>query len=324
MDLSLLAPHPLLLACAVVLDLLVGDPVYPFHPVRLMGHTLTALERLLRALRLDGYLGGVVLFLVLSVLWIGAASALIVASALLWKPAAWVLHVLLAYSLLALRDLLVHASAVQRAANADDLPGAREAISRLVGRDTTMMDLAACRRAAIESLAENLTDGFISPVFWYAIGGIPGLVLFKVVSTMDSMVGYKTPRYLRFGWCGARTDDLMNLVPARVTWLMIALIACFVPRCSARKALLVGWQQHSVVPGPNSGWSEAAMAGAIQRRLIGPIWSRGALVADVWLGPPADPEAGTASDLRRAAFITVVCGLLTASGASFLLAAWHP
>jgi adenosylcobinamide-phosphate synthase len=324
MDLTLLAPHPVLLACAVVLDLLVGDPVYPFHPVRLMGHTITALERLLRAVRLDGYLGGVLLFLVVSVLWVVAGSVLISASALLWKPAAWVLHVLLVYSLLALRDLLVHASAVQRAANANDLIGAREAIARLVGRDTAMMDLAACRRAAIESLAENLTDGFISLVFWYTIGGIPALVLFKAVSTMDSMVGYKTPLYLRFGWCGARTDDLMNLLPARFTWLMIALIACFVPGCSARKALLVGWQQHSVVPGPNSGWSEAAMAGAIQRRLIGPIWSRGVLVANVWLGLPSDPEAGTARDLQRAVIITLVCGLLTASGASFLLAACYP
>ena len=95
-------------------------------------------------------------------------------------------------------------------------------MSALVGRDTDRMDAGACRRAAVESLSENLTDGFVSPVFWYVLAGIPGLVLFKVVSTMDSMVGYKTPRYLRFGWCGARLDDVMNFVPARLTWLVIA------------------------------------------------------------------------------------------------------
>ena len=91
-----------------------------------------------------------------------------------------------------------------------------------MGRDTTAWTRAACRRAAIESLSENLTDGFISAIFWYVLPGLPGLVVFKVVSTMDSMVGYKTPRYLRFGWCGARLDDVMNFVPARLTWLLIA------------------------------------------------------------------------------------------------------
>ena len=96
------------------------------------------------------------------------------------------------------------------------------AVAKLVGRDTARMDGAACTRAAIESLSENLTDGFISPVFWYALGGLPGLSLFKVVSTMDSMVGYKTERYLRFGWCGARMDDWMNWIPARITWLLLS------------------------------------------------------------------------------------------------------
>ena len=102
------------------------------------------------------------------------------------------------------------------------------------------MDAAACRRAAIESLSENLTDGFTSPLAWYAIGGLPGLVIFKVVSTMDSMVGYKTPRYLRFGWCGARLDDLMNYPTARATWLLIAAIAAILPSCSGLEGVARG------------------------------------------------------------------------------------
>ena len=111
---------------------------------------------------------------------------------------AWLLHALLLYSLLALGDLLHHVWRIETAVRADDLAGARRGVGALVGRDTDRMDGAACRRAAVESLSENLTDGFVSPVFWYVLAGLPGLVVFKVVSTMDSMVGYKTPRYLPF------------------------------------------------------------------------------------------------------------------------------
>jgi adenosylcobinamide-phosphate synthase len=257
--LPLLRGQPALLAGAVLLDLALGDPVYPLHPIRLMGATLSAFERGLRAIGLDGYGGGIILFV-----------------------------------------------------NRDDLPAAHRAIANLVGRDTDRMDGAACRRASIESLSESLTDGFTSPLFWYLLLGLPGLVLFKVVSTMDSMVGYKTPRYLRFGWCGARLDDVMNYIPARLTWLLIAAIAACLPGCSASKALRIGWQQHAIVLGPNSGWSEAAAAGAIQRRLVGPIWLRGSLVTDVWIGDPADPPVSTHADVWRAIAVVVATGLVAA------------
>ena len=207
----------------------------------------------------------------------------------------------LIYSLLALRDLLHHGWEVEHAAARNDLQGTRTAISKLVGRDTSKLDAAACRRAAIESLSENLTDGFVSPVFWYTVCGLPGLLLFKVVSTMDSMVGYKNARYLRFGWCGARTDDVMNWIPARLTWLLLTASAFLVPGCSARKSFAIGWRQHAIVPGPNSGWSEAAAAGAIQRKLVGPIWANGRIVTEAWLGDPARPHRqGQKKDFRRA------------------------
>jgi adenosylcobinamide-phosphate synthase len=220
------------------------------------------------------------------------------------------LHVFVVYSLLAIGDLMAHGWRVERALRRDDLPAARRALGRLVGRDTERMNAGDCRRATIESLSENLTDGFTSPLFWYVIGGIPGLVLFKVVSTMDSMVGYKTPQYLRFGWCGARLDDVMNAVPARLTWMLIAVAAMMIPGCSARKALQVGWHQHALLPGPNSGWSEAAVAGAIQGRLVGPIWVNGALVTDAWLGDPADPPVESESNFSRAAAVMVVTAAL--------------
>jgi adenosylcobinamide-phosphate synthase len=301
-----LLPSPWLLAAGVVLDLLLGDPRYAAHPVRLMGWSLSRIESALRRLGMDGYAGGVLLLLLLGIVWVGGVSALIVA---LPNGVGLAMQVFVIYSLLALRDLLRHGWEVERAANRNDLEGARIAISQLVGRDTQRMDAAACRRAAIESLSENLTDGFVSPVFWYALCGLPGLLLFKVVSTMDSMVGYKTERYLRFGWCGARTDDLMNWIPARLTWLLIAATSLFVPRCSARKSFVIGWQQHAIVPGPNSGWSEAAAAGAIQRRLVGPIWAGGKVVTELWLGDPRDPPAGGEGDFRRSAILLTAAGL---------------
>ena len=311
MALTVFHPNALILGLAVLLDFLLGDPVYPLHPIRLMGRSLTWIEKILRRIGTDGYAGGILLFLFLSLLWAGG-SAVILSLLAQWKIVAFLFHLFLAYSCLALHDLLRHAWAVESAARKGDITGARIAIARLVGRDTDKMDVAACRRAAIESLSENLTDGFISPLFWYVILGLPGLVLFKVVSTMDSMVGYKTPLYLRFGWCGARTDDLMNFIPARFTWLLLSFLCLFLPGTSARKALRIGWQQHAILPGPNSGWSEAATAGALERRLLGPIWAKGVLVTDIWLGDLNDSPAGDDSDLKRASVLIGAAGVLCA------------
>jgi adenosylcobinamide-phosphate synthase len=319
-ELSLLRPNALLLAGAVALDLLFGDPVYSAHPVRLMGGTLTWFENRLRELGADGYGGGIALFSLLGIVWVGGSAAILFGLQKWNHRAALAFHLFLAYSCLALHDLLRHAWAVESAARRGDLDGARTAISRLVGRDTDRMDIAACRRAAIESLGENLTDGFVSPLAWYVILGLPGIVLFKVVSTMDSMVGYKTPRYLKFGWCGARLDDLMNFIPARLTWLLLSLVSIVVPGCSVAKAFLVGWQQHPILPGPNSGWSEAATAGSIQKRLLGPIWAKGVLVTEIWLGDPGDPPAGDDSDIWRAAVLVGTTGVL-AAGLAVILAA---
>ena len=199
MVLSSLVPRADLLAIAVVLDLLLGDPVYRWHPVRLVGGSLRWIEARLRAMGAAGYVGGCVLFVVLAVVWGGSAAALLAGVARLHPVMGGAVHLFLLYSLLALRDLLKHVGAIDAAAVAGDLPDARKAAGRLVGRDTDRMDAAACRRSGIESLAENLVDGFVSPIFWYCLAGVPGLVVFKTVSTMDSMVGYKTERYLAFG-----------------------------------------------------------------------------------------------------------------------------
>ncbi len=318
-----LAPHALALVVAVIADLVIGDPVYSWHPVRMVGAALTAIEQRLRRSGFDGYGGGIALFVMLSALSLSVVGGAIVIAGTSSAGLAWALHVMVLYSLLALGDLLHHVWRIESAVRANDLQSARTAVSALVGRDTDRLDGAGCRRAAVESLSENLTDGFVSPVFWYVLLGLPGVVLFKVVSTMDSMVGYKTPLYIRFGWCGARLDDLMNYLPARLTWLIMAAIAVTLPSYSGRKAWRIGLGQHGLLLGPNSGWSEAATAGALQRRIVGPIWLKGVQVTDIWIGDDQDPPLATAQDVVRAMVIVTATGVVCALiGAALLWFRW--
>jgi adenosylcobinamide-phosphate synthase len=315
-----LLPDPTILVIAVALDLALGDPVYPLHPIRIIGSALSTIETGLRRVGADGYVGGILLFAALSTAATLAVIA-IVAGLAYGSPAfGRVAHTYFVYSFLALGDLIRHVWRVERALVDGDLAEARKRISALVGRDVDRMDAAACRRAAVESLSENLTDGFTSPLAWYAVAGLPGLVVFKIVSTMDSMVGYKTPRYLRFGWCGARLDDVMNYVPARLTWLLIAAVAALLPACSGRKAFRIGLAQHGILLGPNSGWSETATAGGIQRRLVGPIWMSGQLVTDVWIGDASDPAAATHDDVVRGVALVTASGLAATLVAASVLA----
>jgi adenosylcobinamide-phosphate synthase len=305
----------------VVADLALGDPVYRWHPIRLMGRALSWFEGRLRALGFDGYGGGIVLFLLLATTSLAVLSIFVWAASRASAVALWIVHAFVVYSLLALGDLLHHVWRIEKAARSGNLAEARTAVSALVGRDTDRMDVGGCRRAAVESLSESLTDGFISPVFWYVLGGLPGLVVFKVVSTMDSMVGYKNERYLRFGWCGARLDDVMNYVPARLTWLVLVVMAAVLPGYSGRKAWTVGLRQHALLLGPNAGWSEAATAGAIQRRLVGPIWLNGVLVTDLWIGAASDEPLADARDVVRAMVLITLVGVTASAAACLVLLA---
>ena len=306
-----LAPSATLLLIGLLLDAVFGDPQLRLHPIRLMGDTLAVFERLLRRIGFNGYLGGVALFVLLAVVWV-VLPAIAIHRLFLWNSTLGsIAQVIVVYILFAMRDLIDHVRKIRRAASREDLPATREAIAMLVGRDTTRMDIFACRRASIESLSENFVDGFLSALFWYVLAGLPGLLLFKVVSTMDSMVGFKTDRYLRFGWFGARFDDVLNFLPARLAWLLLALCAVPFRELSAAKGWRIGLQQHRVVPGPNPGWSEATMAGLLQRRLIGPIWRDGSLVTDVWLGDPADQPAGSDQDVGNALKVCVVAACVS-------------
>ncbi|WP_404421219.1 adenosylcobinamide-phosphate synthase CbiB [Nibricoccus sp. IMCC34717] len=291
---------------AVALDLAIGDPVFRLHPIRLLGDWLRVIENVLFEVGLRGYVGGVLLVVLL--LLTTCALVLALGAAAL-SVHVYLFHgytVLVLWAVFALRDLLRHGRVVRRAVESGDVAGARAGVAMLVGRDTDRMDAKACGRATIESLTENLVDGVLSPLVFAVLLGPLGAVAYKVASTLDSMVGYKSERYLRFGWAGARLDDVLNFPIARLSYLAIAAAAGLLPGLSAGGALRIGRREHHWLPGPNSGWPEATAAGALQRRLVGPIYKGGVLVNERWIGDPAAPEGGSADDLRRTEWLILL------------------
>ncbi len=298
-------------AIGLGIDALIGDPVFSWHPIRLLGRWLSTLENFLFKIGLNGYGGGILLFLLLAGSVLPLCFAFLVGTHLLHSFAFDLAAGLILWACFALRDLIAHGERIARAIVRNDLPAARHAISMLVGRDTDKMDLRACGRGAIESMSENLVDGVLSPLVFALAFGPLGAVLFKIISTMDSMVGYKNERYLRFGWCGARLDDVANFLIARWCFLLLTGFAYLLPGLHGRKAWRFGRAQHALVPGPNSGWPEATMAGALGLRLIGPLYKNGVLVCDLWLGDPSDDAGADPRDIRRCYQLLILSTLVT-------------
>lgn len=254
-----------ILICALVLDALLGEPKWLWsrapHPAVLMGNLIGWCDKRINsgpAQRLKGAL--VMLALGCSALLLGALLAKL----------GWAVELILAAILIAQKSLVEHVAAVANALRHSTEAG-RQSVAMIVGRDTAGMDDSAIARSAIESAAENLSDGVIAPAFWFLIGGLPMLLLYKITNTADSMIGYRTPRHEAFGWAAARFDDLLNLIPARLTTLLIAL-----PYGIMRKlpAIAKEARKHR---SPNAGWPEAAMSRALGVALSGPRSYDGAL-----------------------------------------------
>lgn len=211
-------------------------------------------------------------------------------------PAGWmgmVLTGILAWPLVALRSMHDHVLAVARPLMAGDLPAARHAVSMIVGRDPNRLDAPAIARAAIESLAENTSDGIVAPVFWGLVFGLPGIAVYKAINTMDSMIGHRSPRHEAFGWAAARIDDVANLIPARLTGLLFALTSA-----RPRAALVTMLRDAPAHRSPNAGWPEAALAGALGIRLSGPRIYGEQVAPEPWVNDGApDP---TPADVMRA------------------------
>ena len=206
------------------------------------------------------------------------------------------LHVLAA-SLPAQRSLARHVSAVADGLDAG-LDEGREAVAKIVGRNPAALDEAGVARAAIESLAENFSDGVVAPILWIALGGLTGGALYKAINTADSMIGHRDERYKAFGWAAARLDDLVNLPASRLAALWLILAALLTPGASARDAARAVHRNASQHRSPNAGWPEAAMAGALGLKLAGPRVYRDTLVDDAFMGE-GRREAG-AADIRQA------------------------
>lgn len=228
---------------------------------------------------------------------------------------------LLASALLAQRSLHEHVAAVADAL-AKNLEAGRTSVSMIVGRDTKTLDEAGVCRAAVESLAESFCDGIVAPMMWIAIGGLSGGIAYKAINTADSMIGHKTERYIDFGWAAARTDDVANWPAARLAALWIAIAAIFVPGASPWRALSTAWRDASNHDSPNAGWPEAALAGALGLRLMGPRAYDGEMVQKGWMGDGRfalkAADIRTALQLYRAACAVQLAVLALLFGLSFL------
>jgi adenosylcobinamide-phosphate synthase len=185
---------------------------------------------------------------------------------------------------LAQRSLDTHVRAVADALEQKGIESGRHAVSQIVGRDTAELDEAGVSRAAIESLAENFSDGVVAPLFWLLVASLPGAFIYKAINTADSMIGHKSERYRAFGWASARADDLVNLPASRLTVIWLVLAAAILPGLSARHAIEAMWRDASKHRSPNAGWPEAAMAGALGLKLGGPRAYDGTMLNEPWIG----------------------------------------
>jgi adenosylcobinamide-phosphate synthase len=289
---------------SLAVEIQLGYPAWLFramgHPVTWIGRLISCLDRMLnRATDTDHQrrLCGVV---ALAMLVVVPAAIAFGVEAVLWQvPLGFIVTALLASSLLSQKSLAEHVKAVADALDTGGLAAGRKAVSMIVGRDPENLDEASVSRAAIESLAENFSDGIVAPAFWLGVGGLAGGVAYKAANTADSMIGHRTPRHEAFGWAAARFDDLVNLPASRLTALLIVMGAFFVEGASAKSAWSAMWRDAKKHRSPNAGWPEAAMAGALGLALAGPRVYGGVLVDDVFMGEGGGQEA-TSVDIRRA------------------------
>lgn len=270
----------LVLCAALLLDAALGEPEWLWrrlpHPAVLMGRCVGWCDARFNAGRSRKSRG------VLVVLALVAGGAAIGHLLSLFGP---IIEIILVAVLLAQRSLVQHVGAVSAGLRLS-LPEARRAVAMIVSRDTAAMPPSAVARSAIESAAENLSDGVIAPAFWFAIGGLPGLLIYKFINTADSMIGYRNETYADFGWAAARLDDLLNFIPARLTALLIALPSGVAAQWPAIRA------DARLHRSPNAGWPEAAMARAIDVALAGPRAYDGRMQDFAWVNAEGARDIG--------------------------------
>ncbi|MGL5361734.1 MAG: adenosylcobinamide-phosphate synthase CbiB [Bosea sp. (in: a-proteobacteria)] len=298
---------------ALVADAITGDPDAIWrrmpHPVSWIGKLIAILDRALNHESWPDFSRRMAGVLAVSILVLSAGTAGWLLNALLRKlPFGMVWIGIVASVLLAQNSLYRHVARVASGFTTGGLEGGRRAVSMIVGRDPKSLDEAGVCRAAIESTAENFSDGVVAPVFWLALLGLPGLLIYKAINTADSMIGHRTPRHEAFGWAAARLDDFVNLIPARLSGMLLACVAPMVGG-SAAKALKVMWRDARLHRSPNAGWPEAAMAGALGLALAGPRRYGTSVVDDPFLNVEGR-SAATPSDISRGLKLLVGACLL--------------
>jgi adenosylcobinamide-phosphate synthase len=304
------------LAAGVALDALLGDP-RRFHPVAAFGRAAAALESRDYA---DSRLRGAA-HAAACVLAVAVPAALLHRRTRGWPPSEAVAAALAVWAVTGARSLHHEAERAMVALARNDPPAARRVLPSLCGRDPAGLDATQITRAVIESVAENTSDALVAPLLWGAVGGLPGLAAYRAVNTLDAMVGYRSPRYLRYGWASARLDDVANWVPARVTAaLTVACAAVTGPVHASASALRAVLRDGSRHPSPNAGQCEAAFAGALGLRLGGTNVYGGVAEVRPELGEGRAPEP---DDIRRAIRLSRAV-TVAATGLAVLIAVFSP
>ncbi len=311
---TLANPHLLLLLLvALAVEAVVGGMPLLFrivpHPVVLTGKLVGTVERRLNQ-ELRGEKARLVRgFLVVVVMVALAAGAGYAITGIAHDIAhGWLLEIFFVVALVAQRSLYTSVRKVELTLRAGGLAAGRSAVSHIVGRDPDSLDECGVARAAVESCAENFSDGVVAPVFWYALLGLPGLFVYKTVNTMDSMIGHKTKRYLSFGYTAAKLDDVMNFAPARLAGVILVAAAVFVPMANAGRAITTMLRDARNHSSPNAGWPEGAVAGALDLSLAGPRNYSGKVVKDGWIGDGRTKV--TAQDIRHTLYLYAIACLI--------------
>lgn len=271
------------------LDFLFGDPVWLYHPVRIMGNVISLLEKAVRKISRNSksglLIGGAVLWGIVVILFTGIPYGVLEILKSKNEIAAFLLEMFWCYQLLAAKSLKTESMKVYKKLQDSDLEGARKAVSMIVGRDTANLDCEGITKATVETIAENTSDGVIAPLFYMLIGGAPLGMLYKAINTMDSMLGYKDEKYLYIGRIAAKMDDVVNYIPARISAIMMVLAAflCGLDWKNGWKIFLRDRYNHS---SPNSAQTEAVCAGALDIQLAGDAWYFGKLYKKPYIGEP--------------------------------------
>jgi len=311
-----------ILPVAFILDLVLGDPIILPHPIRWLGRIITAGEPFFRNLRVKLSISGA-LFAISLIAGTWTLTFVLMKTAQYFHPLVKAgIEILIIYYCISVRSLESSAMAVFRALTQTRLDDAKAKVALIVGRDVENLDEDGISRATVETVGENLVDGVISPLFYAAIGGAPLAMAYKMINTLDSMIGYKNDKYLDFGKVAARIDDIANFIPARISILVISVAAEILTGQGARTfqtALTEGANHTS----PNAGYSEAAFAGALGVRLVGPNYYHGRLVSKPFLGMPFNQinpnHIKRACDLMMLSALIWMCVLLITI---FFLSIW--